>query len=298
MRITINPILDMETLTWVSNDGVYDYDGPFALFKGDDTAKAAEQQQSSFDNQLMSIFNAQYASQKSSLDYLTAKMMPMIENPTGYSNAELASMRTAATDTTAQQYTNAQAALNNQVSQNSGGSKLTGVSGAVTESTAALLNAKAQSDAAAQENITSANANLKQQNYWNAVNTLNGVAAETNPLGYSSAATQGSGAVSGLSQAYTASNQSQLLGALGGIAGGVGSALGGYFTGKCHLAAEIFGGWFKPETIKVRTWLHTIFNQTWYGKVLVDLYDKHSQWMARKPAIVWALTPLFKMVAE
>lgn len=28
MKITINPRLDMETLEWVFNDGVYDYDGP------------------------------------------------------------------------------------------------------------------------------------------------------------------------------------------------------------------------------------------------------------------------------
>lgn len=32
MRITINPVLDMETLTFVSNDGVYNYDGPVIKF--------------------------------------------------------------------------------------------------------------------------------------------------------------------------------------------------------------------------------------------------------------------------
>jgi hypothetical protein len=184
-----------------------------------------------FDQQLTQIFTQQYATQKGQLAYLQSKMQPMIDNPTGYSAQQLAALRTSATDTNAQQYQNAQAALNNQVSQASGGSKLAGVSGAVTESTAALLNAEAQQQSQSQNQITEANANLQQQNYWMAINALNGVAAQENPLGYSSAATSGSGAVAGLSQAVTAANQSQLLGALGGIAGGVGSALGGAWAG-------------------------------------------------------------------
>jgi hypothetical protein len=32
MKITINPVLDMETLQWVGNEGTYEYDGPLARF--------------------------------------------------------------------------------------------------------------------------------------------------------------------------------------------------------------------------------------------------------------------------
>ena len=34
MRIRINPVWDLETLRIISDDGQYDYDGPFADFKG------------------------------------------------------------------------------------------------------------------------------------------------------------------------------------------------------------------------------------------------------------------------
>lgn len=196
--------------------------------KGDPVAKQAETQQMNFDSQLMGIFNQQFATQKSQLDFLNTTMKPIIAaGGKGYSDADLASMRTAATDTNARQFQNAQDVLQNQITQSSGGSKLAGVSGAEIQSKAALLNAEAQKEASSQEDITSQNAQLKNQNYWNAINVLSGNAAQTNPLGYAGTATSGGNTVAGLSGAVTQANQSQLLGALGGIAGGVGVAIGG-----------------------------------------------------------------------
>jgi hypothetical protein len=289
MRITINPVLNMETLLWVSNDGVYDYDGPIVLCKGDPTAQAEEQQTMQFDQQLMQIFQSQYSTQQSQLKYLQNQMQPMINNPTGYSAAQLAALRTGATDTNAQQYQNAQAALNNQTSQASGGSKLTGVSGAVTEADAALLNAKAQTDAASQEQITEANANLQQQNYWNAINALNGVAVEENPQSYASESNQSGGTVAGLSQAVTAANQSQLLGALGGMASGMGSALGGYLSKGCWVAAS-FWGWNSIKTWVVRFWVLTEA-PAWFR----NFYLANGEQLAKTPAR-WAFRPIFEVV--
>jgi hypothetical protein len=189
-----------------------------------------------FDSQLMTIFNQQYSMQKSTLDYLNTQMKPIIAaGGKGFSDADLTSMRTAATDTDAQQFQNAQDTLQNQITQSSGGSKLAGVSGAEIQSKAALLNAEAQKQASDQENITSQNAQLKNQNYWNSINVLNGPAAQTNPLGYAGTATSGGNTVAGLSGAVTSANQSQLLGALGGIAGGVGSAVGGALVKGCWI---------------------------------------------------------------
>jgi hypothetical protein len=288
VRITINPTLDMETLEWLPSKS-YDYDGPVLSFKGDSTAKQAEVQQSQFDSQLMNIFNQQYANQKSQLDYLKGKLQPIIDNPQGYSPEQLASMRTAATDTNAQQYQNAQDALNNQITQNSGGSKLTGVAGSTIQAQAALLNAEAQQQAGSQEAITAQDAQLQQQNYWNAINALNGVASQVNPLGYANSATSGSGAVSGLSQAVTQANQSQLLGALGGIAGGVGSALGGGFTKGglfgCWIFASFFG-WNNIRTWIMRNWLHTKA-PSWFRK----LYLSYGERIAKTP-LRWAFRPI------
>src|ERR1700693_4538937 len=83
------------------------YVGAWVECTGDSVAQQQEQQQATFDSQLMSIFNQQYATQKSSLAYLPGKMQPIIDaGGTGYDPATLASMRTSATDTNAQQYQN------------------------------------------------------------------------------------------------------------------------------------------------------------------------------------------------
>jgi len=76
------------------------------------------------------------------------------------------------------------------------------------QQTAALLTAEAADKGNAQNTITLNDANLKNTNYWNAMNVLSGnVASQFNPLGYANSATSGSNAVAGLSQAYTQSQQ-------------------------------------------------------------------------------------------
>jgi hypothetical protein len=292
MRITVNPCLDMETLRWVSNDGAYEYVGPLAYFKGDKTVKAAETSQNSFDSSLQNIFQSQYATQKQNLDYLTSKMKPQIDaGGTGYTPQQLTSMRTGATDTNSAQFQNARAALQNSISQRSGGSKLTGVSGASTEADAALLNSAAQTEAGSQEQITAQNANLQQSNYWNAINTLNGVAAQNNPLGYASSATTGTGAVANASQAYTSSNQSQLLGALGGIVGGAASgwASGGFKMPGCFVAAALYG-WHNLKTHVVRMWMNHSA-PSWFHK----FYIRNGPWIAKTP-LRFAFWPFFECV--
>lgn len=193
---------------------------------GDSTAKAAEQSQANFSNTLQQIFTKQYGQQSAILNFLTNKLEPQIENPQGYSDTALNSMRTSATDQIATQYQNAQKALQNQQFENGGENLPSGVN---EMQTGALRMGQASDTAAAQNQITQQNEQLKEQNYWNAVDALSGNASQYNPQSYAGASTSAGNSVAGLSQAYTASNQSQLLGALGGIAGGAGSALAGYF---------------------------------------------------------------------
>lgn len=299
-RYYLNPVLDMETLTW-SHGGVIWSNEPRIVFKGDDTAKAAENQQMQFDQQLMSIFSQQYANQSGILNYLKGQLEPSITaGGKGYSDADLAAMRTSASDTNAANFQNAEQALNNKISMASGGSKLTGVSGAALESQAGLLNAEAQQEAGSQNQITEANANLKQQNYWAAINALNGVSAQVNPLGYASGATQGSGAVAGLSNAVTNANQSQLLGALGGIAGGglagLGTAIGGPSGAGsfgalfgCWVAAS-FWGWNSLKTWRVRVWMQ-FRAPAWFRAI----YYRYGSQIAKSP-LRWAYRPVFEMV--
>lgn len=279
----------------ISGDS-FEWIGPVALCKGDDTAKQAEKNQMVFDQQLMTIFQAQYATQKSQLDYLNNKMRPIIDNGgTGYTPQQLAAMRTSVTDSNSKQFQNAQDALNNQLVQSGGGSKLSSVAGNKVEADAALLSASAAQQAQGQEAVTAQDAQLKQVNYWNAINALNGVASQTNPLGYASAATSGTNAVANASQAVTAANQSQILGALGGIAGGVGSALGGGFSKGglfgCHIFASFFG-WNDRRTKIMRLWIRFLA-PSWFR----NFYYAYSPRISKTP-VRWVFRPLATYVLE
>jgi hypothetical protein len=233
VRIFTKRVLDLETLQWIVElDESFEYEGPVAQCGGGDpTAQANEQLQNQFDQQLMGIFNNQYQNQTGILNFVKSQIEPMVQaGGTGYTPAQLTSLRTGATDTNAEAYQQAQAALNEQTQQASGGSKLTGVAGATSENIAALDNAEAQTNAASQESITQADANLAQQNYWAGINTLAGNAAEVNPLGYSSAVQNGATAVSSDSKANSESQATsplnEVLGAVGGAAGGLFGAAG------------------------------------------------------------------------
>lgn len=255
----------------------------------DKSQEALENEELSFDTSLQNIFQQQYTNQEAQLKFLQGQLEPEITNPQGYTPTQLATQRTQATDVNAQQYQQAQEALNNEISDNSGGSKLTGVSGANTESDAQLLNAEAQTQAASQETITENNANLQQQNYWNAINALNGVAAQENPLGYASASSGASEASSAASQAnsqHISATSSPLWGALGGAFGGAGTAAAGIW---CHVARAVYGvnsleAWF------IRLWIITTA-PVWFR----NFYRKHSEWISKTP-LKWTFYPLFEAI--
>lgn len=192
---------------------------------------AASKQQLTFDTQLMDLFQKQYADQKDTLDFLKNTLKPVIsdaEAGKGFSADELAAMRTTASDTISQQFQNAQAALNQEL-RTSGDANIP--SGVTVGADAALLSQQAQTEAGTQNQITVANAQQARNNLFNAVNALNGVAAQVNPLGYGSEATGGSGAIAGLGgaqsslqNAITSANNSSFFGKLmSGISQGIGN---------------------------------------------------------------------------
>ena len=219
----------------------YFYNGPVLAFKGDKTANAAEVAQNTFDQQLMSIFTQQYGKQTHLINYLTGKMQPIVNangQGYGYSPATLTSMRTNATDTIAQQFKNAQAGVN-AAAVRTGGSALPSSVSTMIESSLAPAEAEAQSQA--QNNITLANAQLENSNYWNAISVLNGQVPQFNPLGYSGNATSGGNTVANLSGAVTAANGPTIGQILGSVAGG---ALGA--TGQILSGGFAKGGAFAP----------------------------------------------------
>jgi hypothetical protein len=207
----------------------YEYDGPVALCKGDATAEAAEKQQAAFNTQLMGIFTKQFGQQQDVLKYLQGKMQPMIDNPTGFSADAEAAMRTGASEQVAGSYQNATKAIANQRAQRGDAGLPSGVDAQID---AQVGMAAASDSAKAQNDITLQDEQLKQGNYWNAINVLNGVGAQYNPQSYASLYGQGASNVANLSQAVTQSKQSQLMGVLGGVVGGAASAVGQYYGAK------------------------------------------------------------------
>jgi hypothetical protein len=288
---------DGDFMVAVCEEG-YWYKGPMAFCKGDDLAKEQEQSQINFNNQLMQMMNTNWSNQQQLLSYMKGKLQPMIDNPTGYSDAALAAMRTSATDSLSSSYQNAQKALNNEENAKNGGSDLP--AGTTAQLDAALLNSEATDKANAQNTITMNNANLQESNYWNALNVLNGQTAnQYNPLGYASAYNQGSGDVASLSNAYKNSQQSGWTSMLGGLAGGIFGAAGnaGSFGALfCWMAAKVFkeGFFTGRKTNVVRRWLHTEFAQHWYARPILNLYARYGEWASRQQVLVWAFTPAFE----
>jgi hypothetical protein len=273
----------------------YDYIGPVAFCKGDSVAKAQESSQAAFNTQLQSTFATQFSAQQKVLTYLQGKLQPMIDKPTGYDAATLTAMRTSSTDQTSAAYQNAQKTLQNRATQMNGGSDLP--SGTQDQLQAALLQSEASDKASGQNAITVQNANLANSNYWNSVNALGGQAATMNPLGYAGAATSGSGAVAGLSQAYTASQGPGVMGLLGSLAGGAGTALSGSKLMTCWIAAKVFGeSFYGPGTVLVRDWLTTHLADSWYGRMILRLYSQYGRQLSLSPIAVCMFTPVFKMI--
>lgn len=197
--------------------------GPrFGSLKGDSTAKAAEQQQQAFNAQLMTLFQSQFGKQNAITDQLIKTLEPQLANPTGFSPAAEAALRSQASTSAADAYANASKAY--QAGAFARGSRDL-PSGVDEQIQGAISGAGAGELAGSQQNITLANEQLKQQNYWNAINGLNGVSATINPLGYANAATSGGNTVANLGNTVNASQQSGLLGGILGGVFGAGSAL-------------------------------------------------------------------------
>jgi hypothetical protein len=247
---------DGEKYVVVREEG-FEYFGPLALCGGGPSQATQEQQQEdlsatqsqiNFDNTLQTLFTQQYQNQTNVLNYLQNTLKPIIANSeagNGMSQEAENAMRTSATDQLSSQYQSAQQALNATEAGQMGGNNVlpSGTEGQLDES---LLNSEAQNKAATQNQITEYNQSLATSNLWNAINGLNGVSAQINPLGYASSATGGTSAVASASGAQ-ASLQNSITNAnnsgfMGSLMNGLGGNLAGAFTGSVGTALPFASG--------------------------------------------------------
>jgi hypothetical protein len=207
--------------------------------KGDDTLKKQEQAQADFTNTLQANYKQQFAQQSQILSFLQKKLTPQINNPTGYDAKTLATMRTDARDTNAREFAGSERSLNTALTARTGATTLP--SGVDAQLEAMNFNDAAANESRGQNDITMADANLKNANYWNSVNALSGNAAQFNPTSYSNSANSSASTTADLGSAFQASKQSQLMSTLGGVAAGVGGAAISTFCpveGSLYLMAD------------------------------------------------------------
>jgi hypothetical protein len=194
--------------------------------KGDPEIKAQEQQQAGFNKQLASVFQTQFGNQAGILNFLNQKLTGQIQNPTGLDPEARAALSTSNTENAAKDFAHAQQATQS-IEAGRGGSSLP--SGVSAQLTGANANAAAAAKAAGESQIALTDANLKNQNYWNAVGGETNVAQMENPSGFGSLYNGGSSNVGSLGEAYNQTQQSQLAATLGGLGGGAISAVGSYY---------------------------------------------------------------------
>lgn len=195
------------------------------------------QQTMAFDKQLMELFQKQYATQQTQLNFLTSILKPVAENAAagnGFTKPELAAMRTSATDELTAQEQNAQKALN-QTLKTSGDANIP--SGVTVGANLALQNQEFQANAGTQNQITVANAQQANSNLFNAVSALSGVAQQESPNALESGALEGGSTVANLGgtqgnlqNSIVNANSNSFFGKLGGafatsLGGGLGTAL-------------------------------------------------------------------------
>lgn len=195
--------------------------------------------QSDFANYLQQAFKQQFGHNEDVLNFLQNKMWQGVQHPQGYSPAALTAMRTGAIDNASREFAHAQQGLNEQEMSHGGADLPSGVNAQIN---AGLGAEEAAQKANAENQITLANENLKNENYWKSAAGLGGVAEGYNPLGYAGAESGATGEVGSLVNAATNVNNSGFGHMLeGSIAQGLGSEItGGNSTGS-GTAAGFFG---------------------------------------------------------
>lgn len=206
------------------------------------TEQALQQSQAQFTNTLQSAFTTAFAANQSILGNLTTTLTKAIANPQGYTAPEMAALRTNATDTVATQTANADSAAAAYGASHGGADLGSGVQAQIQGQVQAQ---GMQADSQAQNQITIANAQQQQTNYWNAINGLTQVGAAYNPTGIASAETNSANATTSASQAVSAEQEQSWQNAFGvvkGVAGLAGAALTGGASSVIGGAMSGFGG--------------------------------------------------------
>lgn len=195
--------------------------------EADPTQVALRDAQAAFTRTIDSSFKTTFANQQQILGFLSAKLQQMIAHPSGFTPAELTALRTGATDTTAAATANAQKAVAAYGASHGGADLGSGVQAQIQ---GAVATSGAQELSREKSQITIADAERQQENYWSAINGLTGVGRAYDPTGYASAETSSANATTAASHEVSAEKQTgwqNAFGVVSGVAGLASAATGG-----------------------------------------------------------------------
>jgi hypothetical protein len=214
----------------------------------------------------------------------------------GFSQGELNSLNTTATEGVAQNYASASKALKeNQAAEGGGNTYLP--SGVNSQEQESLLSSSAQQQSSEQQQIQQAGYAQGNANFNAATSALEGEQGELNPNATAGEATSAGSAAGNTANQIAQENESweaPLIGAVGSVAGaGLTGGLSAAFPkpAPCWVAAEIFGGWYEPRTVLVREWVYT-------HPRLLALYLRHGERMAAAIRRHRTLRVLFTVICK
>lgn len=199
---------------------------------GDPVARNLEQTQAAFTETLNNSYKVTFANQQAVLASVTAQLNNAVSNPQGFSPKDLATLRTSSTDLTANQFKNAMVTAQTRNAATGGADLGSGVAAGITSDIAAK---GAEAQAQNQQQITMANEELKQQNYWKGISGLQTVAGLESPAPVANA---------GANVANSATNAGNLLlGSQQAQWGDIGATISGIAgLGKSILTGGTGGG--------------------------------------------------------
>lgn len=202
----------------------------------DPTQVALRDSQKAFTDTLQSSFKTTFAANQAILGNLTSILTKAIASPQGYSPAELTALRTTATDTVAQQTSNATRAASEYSATHGGADLGSGVNAQIQ----GQIQAEGMKTLSTEQNqISIANAERQQQNYWQAISGLQQVGAQYNPTSYAAQETSSANATTAASHEVAAEKQQSWNNAFGVIKGitGLAAVAAAPFTGGASLLA-------------------------------------------------------------
>ena len=281
MKIYTKLVLDMETLQIVESQS-YDYSGIVVLAKGGNS-KQEMNRADQLQQQQLDLQNRMFGLQQQQIGMVNPTIQSIIQQGGLTPQAE-AAMRTQALQGLGQQY----AGMEGQLAQQLAARGITGGNMAGGGQIASQFGQLGAMEAGQQSNLLNNIQLAKQQGLYQAMGTALGIGSQ-----YGSQATAAGGqSVGALGAGVNAAQSADqaTTGFWGSLMGGL-AGLGSAGIGKipCWVAAELYGGWYAPETVSIRAWL---FN-TWYMRPFAIFYSLTGERWAqaiRKHPILRAMT--------